>query len=414
MKDKNSIQQGYKNSVVGIIPDEWEVTTLGNLVFITSGESPSIYRLEEQGKYPYIKVEDMNNCEKFQFFSREYSNDVRSLIQKGSIIFPKRGAAILNNKVRIAGCEIYMDSNMMAITPRKDVCGDYLYFKIIYEKLFKIADTSTIPQINNKHIIPYKLALPPLAEQKKIAEILCTWDDAIENQSKLIEKLELRKRGLMQRLLTGKTRLHGFTEPWKNIKLGEIGSTYTGLSGKTKSDFENGNAKFISYVNVFSNEKVNINDFGTVKVNSNEKQNIVRYGDIFFTVSSETPNEVGMSSVLLDAVENTYLNSFCFGYRLNDFSVLEPVFASYILRTDKFRSSIILLAQGSTRFNLSKNEVMKLQIKLPLLAEQKAIAAVLTFADKEIEKQRKKLEVLRQQKRGLMQQLLTGKTRVTI
>ena len=307
-----------------------------------------------------------------------------------------------------------MDSNMMAITPNEYVCGDYLYFKITFEKLYKIADTSTIPQINNKHIIPYKLAVPPMEEQRKIAEILGVWDEAIEKQSRLIEKLELRKRGLMQHLLIGRTRLPGSTTPWQKVKLGEIGKTYNGLTGKSKEDFEDGNAKFIPYINVFSNEKVNIDKLGVVSVDESEKQNKVQYGDIFFTVSSETPDEVGMASVLLEYIDDTYLNSFCFGYRLNDFETLNPIFASYILRGDRFRNYMMVLAQGSTRFNISKNEVMKLRIELPSLPEQKAIAEVLTTADKEIATHRKKLDVLRLQKRGLMQQLLTGKTRVKI
>ena len=414
MTTKNNIPVGYKDSAVGIIPQEWEVTTLGKLVSITSGESPSLYNLQSSGKYPYVKVEDMNNCEKYQIFSREYSDDEKGAIPKRSIIFPKRGAAIINNKVRITDCALYMDSNMMAITPNEYVCGDYLYFKITFEKLYKIADTSTIPQINNKHIIQYKLAVPPMEEQRKIAEILSVWDKAIEKQSRLIEKLELRKRGLMQHLLIGRTRLPGFTTPWQKVKLGEIGKIYNGLTGKSKEDFEDGNAKFIPYINVFLNEKVNIDKLGVVSVDESEKQNKVQYGDIFFTVSSETPDEVGMASVLLEYIDDTYLNSFCFGYRLNDFETLNPIFASYILRGDRFRNYMMVLAQGSTRFNISKNEVMKLRIELPSLSEQKAIAEVLTMADNEIATHRKKLHALRLQKRGLMQQLLTGKTRVKI
>ena len=414
MTTKNNIPVGYKDSAVGIIPQEWEVTTLGKLVSITSGESPSLYNLQSSGKYPYVKVEDMNNCEKYQIFSREYSDDEKGAIPKRSIIFPKRGAAIINNKVRITDCALYMDSNMMAITPNEYVCGDYLYFKITFEKLYKIADTSTIPQINNKHIIQYKLAVPPMEEQRKIAEILSVWDKAIEKQSRLIEKLELRKRGLMQHLLIGRTRLPGFTTPWQKVKLGEIGKTYNGLTGKSKEDFEDGNAKFIPYINVFLNEKVNIDKLGVVSVDESEKQNKVQYGDIFFTVSSETPDEVGMASVLLEYIDDTYLNSFCFGYRLNDFETLNPIFASYILRGDRFRNYMMVLAQGSTRFNISKNEVMKLRIELPSLPEQKAIAEVLTTADDEIATHRKRLDALRLQKRGLMQQLLTGKTRVKI
>ena len=292
--------------------------------------------------------------------------------------------------------------------------GYYFNSTIYRAQLYPLIQGIKVCSISKKAISNTKLAVPPMEEQRKIAEILGAWDEAIEKQSRLIEKLELRKRALMQHLLTGRTRLPGFTTPWQKVKLGEIGKTYNGLTGKSKEDFEDGNAKFIPYINVFLNEKVNIDKLGVVSVDESEKQNKVQYGDIFFTVSSETPEEVGMASVLLEYIDDTYLNSFCFGYRLNDFETLNPIFASYILRGDRFRNCMMVLAQGSTRFNISKNEVMKLRIELPSLSEQKAIAEVLTMADNEIATHRKKLDALRLQKRGLMQQLLTGKTRVKI
>jgi type I restriction enzyme S subunit len=151
-----------------------------------------------------------------------------------------------------------------------------------------------------------------------------------------------------------------------------------------------------------------------VDVKADESQNKVQYGDIFFTVSSETPNEVGMASVLLENVDELYLNSFCFGFRLYDFNTLLPEFGSYYLRSDVFRSEIYKLSQGATRFNLSKNSLMKLDILLPSLAEQTAIANILSAADSEITLAKQKLARLKEQKKGLMQVLLTGKKRVKI
>ena len=414
-QDIYNIPEGYKNSPLGIIPNEWEVERLGNIVSITSGESPSLYTLTSHGKYPFIKVEDMNNCEKYQIRSREYSNDEKNIIHKESIIFPKRGAAILNNKVRIAKVDIQMDSNMMAIKPNNKVLPEYLFYSITFEQLFRIADTSTIPQINNKHINPYKILLPPLNEQRKIAEVLSTWDKAIEKQTLLIEKLELRKKGLMQQLLTGKKRLPGFSGgAWKKVKLGDIGQCYSGLTNKNKSDFECGAAKFITYMNVFCHGKIDINILGRVNIEADEKQEKVKKGDIFFTVSSETPEEVGMSSVLMDDVNNTYLNSFCFGFRLYNNEILLPKYAIYAFRGTDMRKNMYRIAQGSTRFNLSKDEVMSLKITVPTVQEQNAIAEILSFCDNEITLARQKLDTLRQQKKGLMQVLLTGKKRIKI
>ena len=414
MTTKNNIPAGYKESAVGIIPQEWEIATLGKLVSITSGESPSLFSLRDIGKYPYIKVEDMNNCEKYQADSREYTDDERVVIAKGSIIFPKRGAAITNNKVRIAACQLYMDSNMMAITPNDLVCGDYLYFKITYEQLFRIADTSTIPQINNKHIIPYKICLPPLKEQRKIAEILGVWDEAIEKQSRLIEKLELRKRALMQRLLTGRTRLPGFTTPWQKVKLGEIGKISSAGVDKKVNEGEVP-VRLLNFVDVFYRDFI-YNDELTHWVTAKPikvEQCSVQKGDIFFTPSSEMPTDIAISAVAMEDMKGVVYSYHI--VRLRPHIEMDLHYRAYAFKTDEFYKQAERICDGSgQRYVISQDGFRNMSIHLPSLPEQKAIAEVLTTADKEIATHRKKLDALRLQKRGLMQQLITGKTRVKI
>lgn len=418
MIDKNNIPVGYKDSRIGIIPQEWEVMALGKLVSITSGNSPSLYNLHSVGKYPYIKVEDMNNCEKYQMLSRDYTDDERNLVPKGSIIFPKRGAAIINNKVRIAVCDLCMDSNMMAIVPNKSVNGEFLYFKIIHEQLFKIADTSTIPQINNKHIIPYILCLPPLAEQKKIAEVLSAWDDAIEKQSKLIEKLELRKRGLMQRLLTGKTRLPGFTEPWKKIELGEVGAFLsTNTLSRDKLNSNEGTIKNIHYGDILIKyaEIVNVSNVEIPFINKGVvvSSEYIENGDIVFADTAEDYT-VGKAIEIINVNGNKIvagLHTMLFRPRKN---IFVECYLGYYINSEYYQSQLLPLTQGIKVCSITKKGISQTKVLIPEKSEQKAIAAVLTSADKEIEIQRKKLEALRQQKQGLMQQLLTGKTRVKV
>ena len=410
MTTKNNIPTEYKDSAVGVIPQEWEVTTLGKLVSITSGESPSLYNLQSSGKYPYVKVEDMNNCEKYQVFSREYSDDEKGAIPKGSIIFPKRGAAIINNKVRIADCALYMDSNMMAITPNEYVCGDYLYFKITFEKLYKIADTSTIPQINNKHIIPYKLAVPPMGEQRKIAEILGVWDEAIEKQSRLIEKLELRKRALMQRLLTGRTRLPGFTTPWQKIKLGEI------CKRVTRRNEENcQNVMTISAQRGF----VSQTDFFNKSVASFTLDNYYLVHKDEFCYNKSYSNGYPMGAIKrLKEAEKAVVTTLYICFSIADCKRLDIDFFEQYCEFGGLNRGLTKVANEGGRahglLNVTPSDFFGLQLLLPSLSEQKAIAEVLTAADNEIATHRKKLDALRLQKRGLMQQLLTGKTRVKI
>jgi type I restriction enzyme S subunit len=189
--------------------------------------------------------------------------------------------------------------------------------------------------------------------------------------------------------------------------LGEIGFTYAGLSGKTQKDFGRGKP-FIPFMNIMSNGKIDPKFMGLVDVAPNERQNAVQKGDLFFTTSSETPEEVGMTSVLLEDIGECYLNSFCFGFRLYNFDDLKPEFAPYLFRGNEVRKQIINLGQGYTRFNLPKTELLKkLKLQLPSENEQKKIAEILTKADSIIEKTQAAIAKYKAIKQGMLQDLFT-------
>ena len=193
---------------------------------------------------------------------------------------------------------------------------------------------------------------------------------------------------------------------WK--KLGDIGEFYGGLINKKKDDFIDGNKKFITYKNVFSNISTKLDLDDRVKIYEGEKQRTLKYGDIIFTGSSETPEECGMSSVITNNInEDVYLNSFCFFFRLNDDKTLLPDFSKYVFRSDKLRESIIKTASGVTRFNVSKDLMKKIQIPLPSIAVQEYIVSILDKFDnlvndvkeglpKEIELRQKQYEYYRE------------------
>ena len=198
-----------------------------------------------------------------------------------------------------------------------------------------------------------------------------------------------------------KLRFPGFTEDWEQRKLGSIGSTYTGLSGKTKEDFGHGEAQYITYLNVFQNTVSDITM--TDKVEIDTTQNEVKYGDVLFTTSSETPEEVGMSSVWLGHMPNIYLNSFCFGFRPNQ--KIDPYFLGYSLRAPYMRDKIKILAQGISRYNISKNKVMELEISLPNNEEQRLLGNFLRNIDLSITLHQRKLDNLKLKKKALLQKL---------
>ncbi len=164
----------------------------------------------------------------------------------------------------------------------------------------------------------------------------------------------------------------------KKVKLKDVGYTYTGLSGKNKDDFKDGNALYVTYSNIFNNPSLNLQIEDKVQINDGEKQNEVLHGDILFTGSSETPEEAGMSSVVLEQPKGRlYLNSFCFGFRLNNMSETYPHYMRYILRDNKVRKFISKTAFGVTRFNINKERMLEVEIPLPPLPIQQEIVRVL-------------------------------------
>ena len=198
-------------------------------------------------------------------------------------------------------------------------------------------------------------------------------------------------------------------EGWKEIELGKIGSFYSGLSGKTATDFGQG-SPFVPYNTVYQCPVCSADNLPKVIVGDDETQNLVKYGDALFTVSSETPEEVGMSSVFLDRAP-VYLNSFCLGFRY-DQSELIPLYASFLFRSAKFRRLLWPLAQGSTRYNISRSELVTLRLVVPPPPEQAKIAAILTSWSTVLEKLDLAISAKSSHKKALMQQLLSGKRRL--
>lgn len=204
---------------------------------------------------------------------------------------------------------------------------------------------------------------------------------------------------------TPKLRFPGFTGEWEERKLGEMGITYTGLSGKTREDFGHGDGRFVTYMNVFLNPISDLTKTETIEID--KAQNNVRYGDVFFTASSETPEEVGMSSVWLGNIENIYLNSFCFGYRPT--VEIFPYYMAYMLRSEAVRRKIIYLAQGISRYNISKKSVMEIKVPIPDLTEQKKIGEYFRKVDHLIILQQNKMEHVKKLKKGLLQKMFPRK-----
>jgi len=274
--------------------------------------------------------------------------------------------------------------------------------------VMKIAQGTKVLGISTKRLAHIPLFIPTPEEQQKITSFLTTVDDHIQLLNNKKAKLAEYKKGVMQKIFSQEIRFKdengsSFSD-WEEKKLGAIGNTFNGLTGKTKVDF-GGGKPYVQYMQIFSNSKIDLEDFGKVKIEEGENQSKVQFGDVFFTTSSETPNEIGTASVLLDEVEDVYLNSFCFGFRPNSINELVPAFSRYLFRSELFRRKIVKLAQGSTRFNMSKVELMKLDVMLPDEGEQRKIAAFLSSLDESIESNGIEINGTMEYKKSLLQKM---------
>jgi type I restriction enzyme, S subunit len=192
---------------------------------------------------------------------------------------------------------------------------------------------------------------------------------------------------------------------WSEKRISELGDTINGLTGKNGEDFGTGKL-YVTYKQVFDNSIIDFRKCGKVEIDENENQNTLQKGDILFTTSSETPNEVGFASVLVDSPkENVYLNSFCFALRPFELENTQPQFSRYLFHSPVYRKSVTVIAQGSTRYNLSKVAFLNLKVPIPESKEQQKVASCISSLDEVIIAETQKLDLLKDHKKGLMQNL---------
>ena len=198
--------------------DTWVKEKLGNLVEIKSGKSPTNL-INPNGKYPYFKVEQLNNCNKYLIKTPYFINDDSLLIKQGSLIFPKRGMAIMANKIRLLANDSFMDTNLMTLTTKSDINNEFLFYFLTNEELSKLADTTSVPQLNNKHINPYPIYIPTIKEQEKIANFLSIVDKKIELLIKKHQSFLDFKKYLMQQIFAQKLRFISNIDGYFTVKL---------------------------------------------------------------------------------------------------------------------------------------------------------------------------------------------------
>ena len=416
------VKPGYKKTEIGVIPEDWEIVCWEDVLSgFTSGATPyrgnpeyynGTIRWVSSGELKYNTIFDT-----LEHISEEARTKTNLTVHPaGTFLMAITGleAAGTRGSCALLGAEATTNQSCMAIygTDKLDIKYLYHYYVSNGDRLaFQFCQGTKQQSYTAAIVKKLPILIPPFSEQQHISEALSDMDELIASLEKMISKKKAIKQGVMQELVTGKRRLSGFSGEWTNCKVGEIGDFYSGITGKSKADFGQGRAKYITFLNVLTNVQIDLQLLERVNINPGEKQNAVLRGDLFFNTSSETPEEVGMCAVLLEDSPNTFLNSFCFGYRLTNYDN-DPLFLSYYFNGIVGRKLIASLAQGATRYNLSKSSFSALSISLPSKNEQVAIAETLSSMDREITTLVGKLNKTIQIKQGMMQQLLTGNVRI--
>ena len=387
--------------------EEWEEHELSEYLDFKNGLNPKPNQFGKGIKF--ISVMDILNnavitydCIRASVSVSEEDMSAFS-VQKGDILF-QRSSETLED---VGRANVYVDDipavfGGFVIRGKQKTNYNPLFFKYLLssplarKRIIRMGAGAQHFNIGQEGLSKVKLPFACIDEQNKIAKILYLLDKRISLQNKIIDSLQTLIKGLNDSLyeLYG----NGIT-----TSFAELGHSYSGLSGKTANDFGTGKP-FITYLNVYSNNIINENDYQYVRISEGEKQNVVKYGDVLFTLSSETPEEVGIGSVFLGK-EEVLLNSFCFGIHIENEEQVYSPYLSYYVSSTPFRKFIYPFAQGSTRFNLCKADFEKASIKLPLLENQKHIYAILNSIAEKIETEEMMFEKYLIQKQYLLRQM---------
>ncbi len=415
------VKPGYKQTAVGVIPENWCIAPLKDISLqITDGDHTTPNR--EYSGYYLLSARNILNS-RIDLSDVDYVGQSEYLRMKQRC-FPERGDILLSCSGTIGRVSVVPDElecvlvrSVALIKPKPNALNSrfiqyWLQGKIAQRNIQSNVNQGAQPNLFIGQIEEIQCPIPPLSEQRAIATALSDMDALLDGLDRLIAKKRAIKQATMQQLLTGQTHLPGFSGEWVVKRLGDLGATYGGITGKSGADFGVGTAKYVPFINVIANTQVDSVALDTVNISATENQNQVAKGDLLFNGSSETPEEVALCSFMAHEIKNLYLNSFCFGFRLKEDTVVDGLFFAYYMRSPIGRDLMKSLAQGSTRYNLSKSALLDTRLALPDKKEQTAIAKVLTDMDAEItalETRRSKTRALKQ---AMMQELLTGRTRL--
>lgn len=376
------IPQGYKDSPLGIIPKDWEVKKISDFAPLQRGFDLPADKITA-GAYPVV-----------------YSNGVLS----SHIEYKAKGPGVVTGRSGTIGKVTYVESNFwphntsLWVTDFKGNNPKFVFYVYKYIGLSKFASGSGVPTLNRNDVHVSKVAVPPIEEQRQIIRVLELWDTAIEKQSKLIAKLTVRKLAFMQQFLTGKKRLLGFKDDWKEVKLGDI------FDERNETNCEN-----LPLLSITGDKGVIYqSDSDKRDISNNDKSKYKRI----------CPNDIGYNTMRMWQGRSAL--SDLEGIVSPAYTIVTPEesvdvrFMAMLIKQSRVVYDFWTHSQGlvSDTLNCKFPDFCQVKVRIPVKQEQIAIADLFQKTDKEIELAKEKLANLQSQKRGLMQQLLTGKKRI--
>lgn len=408
------VKHGYKQTEIGVIPEDWDVDTIKSITFsVATGGN---YKNSTQiSPYPLIKMGNISrgniNVSKIEYVTDTIPSEKDRLIY-GDVLFNTRNTPELVGKVAIWKNELpiaYFNSNLLRFNFNLEKSNPF-FMNLIFNTEQVISEfkniakgTTSVAAIYPQDMLKVLIKIPPLPEQKRIAEALSDVDSMISSLEKLIAKKKAVKQGAMQELLTGKKRLPGFDGEWRSILLEDVCVFYNGgTPSKKRSDWWNGCIPWISSSDLCENSitSVSINRYITQDALDHSATRLCPKNAVSIV------SRVGVGKVAVTPCELCTSQDFTTIVS----SAYNPYFLAYMLVP--IMKDMAMQAQGTSIKGVTVEDIAKIKISTPSIKEQNQIVSILSDMDNEIEALEHKLEKTHQIKQGMMQQLLTGKIRL--
>lgn len=406
---------GYKRTEIGVLPDDWDVVTIGDIAKIENGATPNTQASEYWGgPIPWCTPTDITESRGKYLRNTQRTltragldSCTASLLPAGSLLLCSRATI---GAVKIATFPVSTNQGFKSLVCNDDVDNQYLYYLLLTLKkeMLGRASGSTFLEISKRSLASLKLPLPPLSEQRDIADALSSADSMFKTLTDLIAKKQGILRAAKQQLLTAQVRLPGFTTPWRRFRLDELGSFTKGRGIRRKDVCEEG-VPCIRYGELYTHyDNYILRPISRVSQQVAQTALPISSGDLLFAGSGETAGEIGKCAAYIGD-QPAVAGGDIVVLRNSDH---DPVFLGHLMNSRPVAKQKARLGQGNAVVHIYARHLSQIETKLPQLEEQQAIAKVLMDMDTEItalENERKKIAAI---KKGMMQELLTGRTRL--